>query len=162
MYLKVVPFITTFLGMKTCHCHYKIRSFFLSFCMLNIMSYTFTVHLKGLETFVVFYCTCCITVLCDAGSVCVVPAVIQLTSALWNQFLYPGTLSLGSSPAKYRCKEKHRGKTRACERKLPDWSQTAPSQCPLVTSAVTFPWLGGISSYFRTEEYRDFPWERSR
>ena len=39
--------------------------------MLNIMNYTLAVHLKMLETFVVFYYTCCITVLCDAGDLCV-------------------------------------------------------------------------------------------
>lgn len=57
------------------HCHYKIL-FFSFFLCAHIMNYTLTVDLKRLETFVVLYCTCCITVLCDAGSVCVVPAVI--------------------------------------------------------------------------------------
>lgn len=87
--------------------------------MLSIMNYTLAAHLKTLETFVVFYCTCCITLLCDAGGVRVCVRVCcnsqMLISALSNRFEYPGTLSLRSSPAKYECNGKRRGKTLACE-----------------------------------------------
>lgn len=81
--------------------------------MLSIMNYTLAAHLKTLETFVVFYCTCCITLLCDAGGVRVCVRVCcnsqMLISALSNRFEYPGTFVSQIEPSKVRMQRKTQG-----------------------------------------------------